>query len=211
MKANHPRRRYRHLLAGLLPMAAAAALASCSSPSPSPAPAPAPPVPVRPAPPPPPPRPVAPAPADWRDAPQTEGRWYWAMEGERSIAQYAARGAAPVASLTCDPAQGTMILWRTGRATAEVPLVVTTTSTRKMLGAAPAASGGAAASLVPTDPLLDAIAFSRGRFMLEMTGGTTLYLPSWPEISRVIEDCRGLSARPAQQPAQPGPGSRPKR
>jgi len=40
------------------------------------------------------------------------------------------------------------------------------------------------------DPLLDAIAFSRGRFALEAAGLETLYLPAWPELSRVIEDCR---------------------
>ena len=48
-------------------------------------------------------------------------------------------------------------------------------------------------SIVPiaaADKLLDAIAFSRGRFALEAAGQETLYLPSWPEISRVIEDCR---------------------
>jgi len=34
------------------------------------------------------------------------------------------------------------------------------------------------------------MAFSRGRFALETAGQETLYLPSWPEISRVVEDCR---------------------
>jgi hypothetical protein len=40
------------------------------------------------------------------------------------------------------------------------------------------------------DALLDAIAFSRGRFALEAAGLETLYLPSYPEISRVVQDCR---------------------
>ena len=46
------------------------------------------------------------------------------------------------------------------------------------------------AALPARDPLLDAIAFSRGRFAVEVAGLQTLYLPSWPEITRVIEDCR---------------------
>jgi hypothetical protein len=43
--------------------------------------------------------------------------------------------------------------------------------------------------LQANDPLLDAIAFSRGRFMVT-GGGATLAIPSWPEAARSIEDCR---------------------
>ena len=40
------------------------------------------------------------------------------------------------------------------------------------------------------DPLLDAMAFSRGRFVV--LGGTAapLAVPSWPEAARAIENCR---------------------
>jgi len=44
--------------------------------------------------------------------------------------------------------------------------------------------------LQATDPLLDAIAFSRGRFLLAGGTGPTIALPSWPEAARSIEDCR---------------------
>mgnify|MGYP006891167444 CR=1 FL=1 len=40
-----------------------------------------------------------------------------------------------------------------------------------------------------TDPLLDAMALTKGRFAVEV-GAAKLYLPSWAEVSRVIEDCR---------------------
>ena len=33
-------------------------------------------------------------------------------------------------------------------------------------------------------------AFSKGRFAIETPGLATLYVPSYPEITRVIEDCR---------------------
>jgi hypothetical protein len=46
------------------------------------------------------------------------------------------------------------------------------------------------ATLQARDPLLDAIALSRGRFAVETGGLETLYLPAWPEITRVVEDCR---------------------
>lgn len=51
-------------------------------------------------------------------------------------------------------------------------------------------SGDFVVVLSPRDSLLDAIALSRGRFAVEMAGLPTLYLPSWAEVSRVIEDCR---------------------
>ena len=51
----------------------------------------------------------------------------------------------------------------------------------------------------PNDPLLDAIAFSRGRFVIEQTGQPPLVLPPHAEIGRVIEDCRGYFAREPNQ------------
>ena len=40
------------------------------------------------------------------------------------------------------------------------------------------------------DPLLDAIAFSRGRLVVTMAGGVPTVAPAWPEAARTIEDCR---------------------
>ena len=45
-------------------------------------------------------------------------------------------------------------------------------------------------TLSPTDPMLDMMAFSRGRFAVEVDGETPLAVPAWPEMARVIEDCR---------------------
>jgi hypothetical protein len=44
--------------------------------------------------------------------------------------------------------------------------------------------------LLATDPLLDAMAFSRGRFLVAGETGPTAAVPSWPEAARSIEDCR---------------------
>jgi hypothetical protein len=46
------------------------------------------------------------------------------------------------------------------------------------------------AELPASDPLLDAIAFSRGRLAVTMAGGSPLVVPAWPEAARTIEDCR---------------------
>jgi hypothetical protein len=46
------------------------------------------------------------------------------------------------------------------------------------------------ADLSAFDPLLDAIAFSRGRVAIVMAGGLPLVVPAGPEAARTIEDCR---------------------
>ena len=161
-------------------------VAGCVPSPPAPPPTPRPPVASRPAPPP----PAPPAPADWRDAPASPGTWTWANEAGRSTARYGLPARPSLAVLACDPVTRTTNLWRTGAAGAGALLVVTATSARRALTGSPAPSGGLSASLPANDPLLDAIAFSRGRFMLETPGNPPLYLPSWPELSRVVEDCR---------------------
>ena len=163
------------------------ALAACAAPRPAPAPAP---VAVK-------PRPIQPVPlplppADWRDAPQTPGNWTWAMAAGRSTATFFGASGAALVTLSCDRAQGRVLLSRTGAAASALPLAVTTTSMRRPLLSDPSfpAQGWLVVPIAATDGLLDAIAFSRGRFALETAGQETLYLPSWPEISRVVEDCR---------------------
>jgi hypothetical protein len=48
-----------------------------------------------------------------------------------------------------------------------------------------------AVQLPASDPLLEQMAFSRGRFLVTVEGGPSLVVPAWPELARVIEDCRG--------------------
>ncbi|NKJ41019.1 hypothetical protein [Novosphingobium sp. SG720] len=146
-----------------------------------------PPAPVRQAPPPPPqpaPPPVASAPLDWRDQPQTPGTWRYAARQ----AQFGMAGAGPVFAMECR--QGQVALTIAGSATQPVPAAITTTSQQRALSAAPAGPAALVITLPARDNLLDAMAFSRGRFMVEVNGLPTLILPAWAEVGRVVEDCR---------------------
>jgi hypothetical protein len=122
---------------------------------------------------------------DWREAPITPGNWSWGMEGGQSVARF----AGGMLVLRCDRASGTVTLLRAGAANRSVPVTVTTTSGVHGFTASPA-DGAIAASLPARAPVLDAMIFSRGRFALEAQGLPPLYAPSWPELSRVAEDCR---------------------
>ena len=130
------------------------------------------------------PRPAA-APARWLDASATPGDWRWAMENGQSVARFAEGQLV----LRCDPAQRLVTLIRSGAGEGAVPLVIATSSMSRALSA-DGISGTISAKLAASDSLLDAMAFSRGRFAVETGGLPTLYVPSWPEVSRVVEDCR---------------------
>lgn len=137
--------------------------------------------------------PVPPAPkpaADWRDAPIAPGDWRWSSEGGHSTARFA--GNALV--LRCNRSNASITIQRPGGNGdgADVAMTISTTSTgRPVLAKALASNPPAiAATLGARDSLLDAIAFSRGRFAVNVAGLPPLYVPSWPEVSRVIEDCR---------------------
>jgi hypothetical protein len=134
--------------------------------------------PATPAPPlalPPPAVPLAQPAADWRDAPLTPGSWRFDANGGQSQASYAG------ISFAC-------------RADRRVQLSgpgisgeVTLTSS---YGVTSRSAGAEGMLFSANDPLLDQLAFSRGRFMLASPSLRAI-LPAWPEIGRVIEDCRG--------------------
>jgi len=161
-----------------LAAAALAALGACSSPreAPRPAPAPAPrPFVVTPV-------PVAPAVA-WVDASLAPGDW----RQDGGEASYGPAGA-PSFAVRC-AAPGRIVLIRFGAARAPAMIVRTTSATRTL--PAQAAGAGVEAALTASDPLLDAMLFSRGRYSVEVQGEARLIVPSWPEPGRVIEECRG--------------------
>jgi hypothetical protein len=127
----------------------------------------------------PPPRPAL----DWREARATPGDWVWSNAGGRSAATF----AQGLFAMRCD--QGSVVLARRGSGEGMVPVSISTSAmTRTLSGAGTA--GEIVVRLSARDPLLDAMAFSRGHFAVEVAGLAPLYVPSWPEVSRVIEDCR---------------------
>ncbi|HEX8643206.1 MAG TPA: hypothetical protein VF702_04755 [Allosphingosinicella sp.] len=166
------------LLRFVLAVGALVGAGACASRSEEPLPAPAPA-----------PRPVLVAPRVpvvpdllWPDAPLAPGDW--SQEG--SEARYGPAGAPSFAVRCAGP--GRLVLIRHGGSTAPAMIVRTTSQTRTL--PARAGPGGVEAQLAASDPLLDAMLFSRGRYSVEVPGLDRLIVPSWPEPARVIEDCR---------------------
>ena len=157
-----------------LPLLAAA----CTAPAPTPPPriaAPAPtPVIV-------PPKPAAPT--DWRDRPYTPGGWHYANR----VATFGTEGAPALFAMQCDPGRRLIILSVAGRVTS---LAIRTSYAERAWPAQPGSDGRSQVSFVASDPQLDQIAFSRGRFSVSGAGLPEIDMPAWAEPSRVIEDCR---------------------
>jgi hypothetical protein len=150
---------------------------------------------------PPPPRTVAPTPApaprpapiaaDWRDWPYSPGTWVYRRDARGSIALFGPANADASLTLRCDTAARQVYLSRAG--TTPTPLTIRTSSMTRAVSVQP--TGGTppyvAAALMPNDSLLEAMGFSRGRFVVQQAGLPPLVVPSWAEIERVTEDCRG--------------------
>lgn len=166
-------------LLGVALCGAAACVPKPEQPAPqpkAPAPAPAPPAPP-------------PASADWRDIALTPGNWTYGTTPEGSAARFGTAGASRFA-VHCRRAERRVVLAIEGAHAG--PMIVRTSSLARSLALSVQQQPIAAsqAVLAASDPLLDAIAFSRGRFTVEVPGAPMIVIPAWPEPARVIEDCR---------------------
>ncbi|WP_133365545.1 hypothetical protein [Qipengyuania sediminis] len=154
------------------------------------------------------PRPPAPAPAaprlrpqpaptpaivrNWLDAPQTAGNWFYRAEGPASLALFGGDATEADFIIRCDRSARAIFLMHASQSSGPATMRIRTETAERDLGAR--STGDAlpylTATLQPDDRLLDAMALSKGRFAVEVAGSPTLYLPSWAEVTRVIEDCR---------------------
>lgn len=140
------------------------------------------------------PSPLAAEPAyhSYLDAPQTPGDWRYDRTALGGAASFGADANAPVFVLACDRTRGEVQLRRPGTATTPLTMRIVTETTVRLLDAVPGPSGSPwlTTSLNARDSLLDAMAVTKGRFAIETESMPTLYIPSWAEVTRVIEDCR---------------------
>lgn len=161
-------------------------LTACVAPQPVPQPAP-PPV-VRPTPAPPPPAP----PVAWQDGPLSPGDWQWRRDARGTVAMFGVTGQDAAFVIRCDLAERRISLTMPGTVAAGTMLTIHASDGARALPANATARepayGGAA--LAASDGFLDRIAFSRGRFRVQLGGQPAIVVPAWPELARTIEDCR---------------------
>jgi hypothetical protein len=110
-----------------------------------------------------------------KSLPLAAGQWTYVATASGGEARFGSH-----LSLLCDKPTRTVTITRPG-APAAALTVVTDTQVRSI------PPNG---RLSAYDPLLDAMAFSRGRYLVSDGSAAVLAIPSWPEAARAIEDCR---------------------
>jgi hypothetical protein len=152
-------------------LAGAASLAACVPAREAPAPLPPPPTLI----------------ADWQAAPLSPGDWSYRPNPATPAAVFRSEGVVSF-TVSCERGRALRLQWVGAQAGT---IGIHTSYGERQLRVSQVHINSVIVDLPPNDPLLEQIAFSRGRFLVEAAGANSLVLPAWPEPARVIEDCRG--------------------
>ncbi|WP_313809003.1 hypothetical protein [Sphingobium sp.] len=138
----------------------------------------------------PPSAPPPPATVQWQDRGTTSGDWRYQVDGAGSVALFGVDAQSSLFVIRCDRGTRRISFLRPGLAgtamTVRTSYGTVSWPASAAVGTAPATQAIRAAN----DTALDQIAYSRGRFAVEVPGQPTLILPAWAEVGRVVEDCR---------------------
>ena len=118
------------------------------------------------------------------------GTWTYGRATEGTQAVFIDASARPQLTLRCSRASRQLMISKPASGAAPFMLVWTSSTSRNVPASFDPATSLASVRLAASDPLLDALAFSRARIAVTLTGTAQLVLPSGGEVIRVIEDCR---------------------
>lgn len=137
--------------------------------------------------------PASPAPsnAEWQYRTATPGDWTYRTEGTGSVARFGPANGPALVTLTCDTTTHRISVARAGVGNGPITIRTSYGAVNWPASSTVGASSQTIALRAANDSALDQIAYSRGRFAIEVQGLPVLILPVWAEIARVIEDCRG--------------------
>ena len=133
---------------------------------------------------------TAPAIADMTYATPIGGNWSYRQTAGGSEATFADAANRPQLTIGCTRLSRFVTISRPASAAAPSLNVWTSTQARNLPARFDPATARLSADLAAFDPLLDAIAFSRGRFAIGVAAQVPLVVSAWADVARVIEDCR---------------------
>ena len=128
---------------------------------------------------------------DFATANPLSGRWTYAPTPTGSQASFVDAQSRPQLTLQCTRATQRVSIAKPAAGAAPLLSIWSTNQSRNLPASYNPATGRLSAELAAYDSLLDAMAFSRGRFAVSVGGQPALVVPSWDEVSRLVEDCRG--------------------
>jgi len=118
------------------------------------------------------------------------GNWSWAQTAEGSQATFTDANSKPQLIIGCARSTRRVSISRAASSTAPAVAIWTSSQSRTLPASFDSATSRVSAQLAAFDPLLDALATSRGRIGVSVSGSVPLVVPAWAEVARVIEDCR---------------------
>ncbi len=125
------------------------------------------------------------------------GNWTYAATADGSEATFSNPSALQQLSIRCVRGARRVTIAKPATAAAPFLSVWTSSAVRSVPASFNPLTNRISADVVSNDPLLDALAFSRGRIgvIVSQPAGSAaqsvqLVVPAWPEIARVVEDCR---------------------
>jgi hypothetical protein len=127
---------------------------------------------------------------DFSITPVAAGSWSYAPTSAGSLASFMDSTGTARLTMQCTRSARLVTIARASAVAATGMTVWTSAMQRTLVTRYDTATLRLSADLSATDPLLDNMAFSRGRIAVAVTGTTSLIVPAWPELVRVIEDCR---------------------
>jgi hypothetical protein len=128
--------------------------------------------------------------ADLTTATPVGGTWSWTQTADGSEATFTDAYSKPQLTVHCARATRRVTIAKAASAAAPYLSVWTSSQTRNLPASFSPATGKLSAELAAFDPLLDAVAASRGRIGVGVSGLAPLVVPPWAEIARAVEDCR---------------------
>lgn len=131
-----------------------------------------------------------PAPPDLAYSAVLPGNWSWGQVVDGSEVMFADSSARPQLTIRCTRSTRTVTIAKPATGAAPFLHVWTSSQSRNLPASFNPATAQLSASVTAFDPLLDALASSRGRIGVSVAGTPALVVPPWSEVSRVIEDCR---------------------
>ena len=128
--------------------------------------------------------------ADFSYSPVNPGSWtYRAVTGGSEAAFVDGTGTTRMV-IACGKVTRLVTLSRVSAAPAATLSFWTSSASRNLAARFDQPAQRVITQVGAMDPLLDAVAFSRGRFAVSMPGLPALVLPAGTEIAHIVEDCR---------------------
>jgi hypothetical protein len=119
-----------------------------------------------------------------------EGSWTYAAVPDGSDATFANSSGNPQLFIHCTKATRRVSISKPASAAAPALNIWTSSLTRSVPSSFNPATARITVDLATYDPILDALATSRGRIGFSVGNESALVLPAWAEAAHVIEDCR---------------------